>query len=75
MKGNNGEIFHTGAHKDFIQKSLIVMPVHVVSDPINKHSFIVLVRSLFIQQSLCHREKGNICLPSDFYGRRREAEK
>ena len=75
MEGNNGEIFHIGAHVDFIQKYLILIPVHVVSDPINKHSFTVLIRGLFIQQSLCPREKVNICLLSDFYGRRREAEK
>lgn len=75
MEGNNGEIFYIGVHIDFTQKSLILIPVHVVSDPINKHSFTVLVRGLFIQQSLCPREKGNICLLPDFYGRHREAEK
>ena len=70
-----GEIFHIDAHIDSIHKSLILMPVHVVNDPINQHSFIVLIRGLFIQQSLCCREKGNICLLSDFYGRCRKAEK
>lgn len=75
MEGTNGEIFHIGAPIDFIHRYLILRPVHVVSDPINKHSFTVLIRGLFIQQSLCPREKVNICLLSDFYGRCREAEK